>query len=276
MSETRTNPSYEHDQSNLRKWMLVAVAAMVLFLSFQAYSQQYTADYPTMPFTAFWGVNDNPWKEVQGHKIFGAQKAFWFDGLVITNTDDGIVVSGWYGHFTSVRTLTGYQNRITGWLYYSYSSDFNGEFIITNYNAGSPIWNVISDPDWNRFDHPITLRGIAFLVPSINDTSLSPPEKTPVLDCGRLCAPPPPPAPDPFTAKLAAIKHDASNGDSRAQVSLAICYRDGLGCKTNLDTAAYWFKKAADQGSIEASNDLVELQDCRTNWTTTATNSTAF
>lgn len=56
------------------------------------------------------------------------------------------------------------------------------------------------------------------------------------------------------------LQPQATNGDASAQCSLGIHYLNGQGCETNRELAIYWLKKAADQGSTEASNKLVTLK----------------
>ena len=40
----------------------------------------------------------------------------------------------------------------------------------------------------------------------------------------------------------------AKNGDPKAQNVIGICYSEGTGVEKNLETAVYWFRKAAEQG----------------------------
>jgi len=60
-------------------------------------------------------------------------------------------------------------------------------------------------------------------------------------------------------AVVTLIQH-ATNGESWAQCSLGNHYLNGIGCETNLDAAKYWFQKAAEQGDLEASNNLAKLK----------------
>jgi TPR repeat protein len=53
---------------------------------------------------------------------------------------------------------------------------------------------------------------------------------------------------------------EATNGDASAQCSLGEHYLAGLGCETNRDLAIQWLQKAADGGSMEASNKLSQLK----------------
>jgi hypothetical protein len=52
----------------------------------------------------------------------------------------------------------------------------------------------------------------------------------------------------------------ATNGDASAQCSLGERYLAGLGCETNRALAIQWLQKAADGGSVEASNKLAQLK----------------
>ena len=56
------------------------------------------------------------------------------------------------------------------------------------------------------------------------------------------------------------LQPQATNGDASAQFSLGSHYLQGKGCESNLETAIYWFRKAADQGSLEASNKLAQVK----------------
>ena len=56
------------------------------------------------------------------------------------------------------------------------------------------------------------------------------------------------------------LQSQATNGDVSAQCSLGEHYLAGLGCETNRDLAIQWLQKAADEGSMEASNKLSQLK----------------
>jgi TPR repeat protein len=45
------------------------------------------------------------------------------------------------------------------------------------------------------------------------------------------------------------------------ECSLGEHYLTGLGCETNRTQAVYWLTQAANQGDLEASNKLAEIQD---------------
>ena len=53
----------------------------------------------------------------------------------------------------------------------------------------------------------------------------------------------------------------ASEGNPRAQVLLARCYENGLGVAQDMDTAAKWFRIAADQNYAEAQVQLAYLYE---------------
>ncbi|GBC47174.2 Sel1 repeat family protein [Rhizophagus irregularis DAOM 181602=DAOM 197198] len=48
----------------------------------------------------------------------------------------------------------------------------------------------------------------------------------------------------------------AEEGDSNSQIELGFCYHCGIGCKKNIEKAGYWYKKASDNGSLNAKNVL--------------------
>lgn len=58
------------------------------------------------------------------------------------------------------------------------------------------------------------------------------------------------------TETLEYLIQDAMLGDVRSQCSLGVRYLCGLGVEKSSDSAFYWLKKAADEGSIEACNVL--------------------
>lgn len=51
---------------------------------------------------------------------------------------------------------------------------------------------------------------------------------------------------------ISCLKREAENGNKDAQVILARCYVRGLGVKKNINDAVIWFRRAAEQGKIEA------------------------
>ena len=57
---------------------------------------------------------------------------------------------------------------------------------------------------------------------------------------------------DPKT--IIKIRKAASKGDREYQYSMGMCYKYGIGVKENLNKSLYWFKKAADQGHMQAKH----------------------
>lgn len=53
----------------------------------------------------------------------------------------------------------------------------------------------------------------------------------------------------------------ASDGNARAQTLLARCYENGLGVPQDMDTAAKWFRLAAEQNFSEAQVQLAHLYE---------------
>ncbi|MGD1090057.1 MAG: hypothetical protein ABR955_15240 [Verrucomicrobiota bacterium] len=103
-------------------------------------------------------------------------------------------------------------------------------------------------------------------------------------DCGKPYIPPPPTPAQIKAAQDAAkiaelrekqkeflaesnavvwLQSQATNGDAGAQCSLGEHYLTGLGCETNRTKAVYWLTQAANQGDLEASNKLAEIQNSR-------------
>jgi hypothetical protein len=56
------------------------------------------------------------------------------------------------------------------------------------------------------------------------------------------------------------LQPQATNGNASAQCSLGLHYLNGQGCETNREQAIYWLTQAANQGDVEASNKLAQLQ----------------
>lgn len=56
------------------------------------------------------------------------------------------------------------------------------------------------------------------------------------------------------------LQSQATNGDASAKCSLGLHYLNGQGCETNREQAIYWLTQAANQGDLEASNKLAQLQ----------------
>jgi len=97
----------------------------------------------------------------------------------------------------------------------------------------------------------------------------------PLYDCGTPYVPPPP-TPEEIAAAnekkeeaankaykaqerdIQRLQPQATNGDDIAQYSLGLHYLEGKGCESNLDTAIYWLKKAADHGNDLASDKLAD------------------
>jgi TPR repeat protein len=48
------------------------------------------------------------------------------------------------------------------------------------------------------------------------------------------------------------IRQEAVRGDRDYQYSFAMCYKYGMGVKQDYNKALYWFKKAGDQGHLQA------------------------
>ena len=62
-------------------------------------------------------------------------------------------------------------------------------------------------------------------------------------------------------ASVQMVQPLASEGNPRAQVLLARCYENGLGVPQDMDTAAKWFRIAAEQNYAEAQVQLAYLHE---------------
>jgi hypothetical protein len=56
------------------------------------------------------------------------------------------------------------------------------------------------------------------------------------------------------------LQSQATNGSASAQCSLGLHYLNGQGCDTNHAQGIYWLTHSANQGDVEASNKLAEIQ----------------
>ncbi len=65
---------------------------------------------------------------------------------------------------------------------------------------------------------------------------------------------------DSDSENLSRCSLQAKNGDIDAQINLAEIYEEGIGVKKDLEEAAKWYQKAADNGNIEAHDALEYLK----------------
>ena len=56
------------------------------------------------------------------------------------------------------------------------------------------------------------------------------------------------------------LQKEAELGLAGAQLSLAICYYEGIGVEIDVTQAVYWFKKAAEQGDADAQYNLAFIE----------------
>ena len=64
-----------------------------------------------------------------------------------------------------------------------------------------------------------------------------------------------------YTKAVQLVQPLASEGNPRAQVMLGRCYENGVGVTQDLDTAAKWFRIAAEQNYAEAQVQLAYLYE---------------
>ena len=62
-----------------------------------------------------------------------------------------------------------------------------------------------------------------------------------------------------FTKAVYWYKKAAEQGDTKAQLNLAVMFRYGTGVTEDFTQAVYWYKKAAEQGDTKAQLSLAEM-----------------
>ncbi len=62
-----------------------------------------------------------------------------------------------------------------------------------------------------------------------------------------------------FSAEVSQLKQMAEEGDIDAQVDLALKIEKGEGVRQDLKEAAKWYRKAAEQGSVDAQEKLRDM-----------------
>ena len=58
---------------------------------------------------------------------------------------------------------------------------------------------------------------------------------------------------------VATLTAEASSGDTESQLQLADMYENGFGVPLDYGQAAYWYRKAAEQGSAGAQTSLGQM-----------------
>jgi TPR repeat protein len=59
--------------------------------------------------------------------------------------------------------------------------------------------------------------------------------------------------------ELAALRSQAEQGDAWAQLNLGAAYDNGLGVERDVEQAIHWYRKAAEQGLVEAQFNLAHI-----------------
>lgn len=204
----------------------------------------------------------NPWREVDGDTNNVQTSGVLFIGQVVDVMPNGIRVQGSYGHAVNERGPFGPLMVMT-------PPEYHGDFFVTNF------------PSVVFSDQRVSEMAFSYGTFSYN-TVLGSSRTIPELNYGIPCDKPEwqieaekRSAENAFTiAYIQKNTHDAQiidkltqsakEGDSGAQFSLAVHYRDGINCDTNIQQAIYWFSNSAAQGNLQASNELVELQTIST------------
>jgi Sel1 repeat len=199
----------------------------------------------------------DPWRSIYGITNYIKNSGVEFCGKIIKVQPTGVRIKGSYGPLFT----TSYNPSDFG--------DNNTEFFVANFPFEAAENEFI--PETNHW--------MAFYVGTYSYTTVAGGSRTiRKLDYGNPCTPPP-----ELIKQLAEIQQEqaklqrkkieesqhraflwlqtqATNGSPSAQCSLGLHYLDGQGCETNKSLAIRWLTKAASQGSLEASNKLVEIQ----------------
>lgn len=198
---------------------------------------------------------DNPWREIDGQTNDVKINGVWFGGQVKDILSDGIRIQGSYGRLIYA------QNNRTGQIGAFPTTAYNGDFFVTNFPT-----TVVSDQ---------SVSGMAFNSGTYTyETVVGSSRTIPQLDYGIPCGVPPDLNAEnekqqmldkeieelKKSAVVQQLAMNATNGDRDAQFSLAIHYRDGIGCEANEQLAFFWFSNSASLGNLQASNELVELE----------------
>lgn len=200
-------------------------------------------------------IPENPWREVNGETNYIKINGQEFCGKVVDVTKDGVRIDGEWGDFDN-----------TG--YFPNSYDYK-DFFVANYP-----FDVVTDHIIESNEHQMARYVGTYTYSTVNGGSRT----IQKLDYGTPCEPPAELVKQKIEAKLAAdvivkkradeaqvkvitwLQTQATNGSASAQCSLGEHYLTGQGCETNVEQGVYWLNKAAQQGSVEASNRLSTLR----------------
>jgi hypothetical protein len=206
-------------------------------------------------------IPEDPWRTIDGQTNYIKNNGVEFCGKILEVQPNGVRISGDYGELFR----TGYFSDIN-------NEDRNQEFFVANFPFEAAENELIPESH-----HWMAYYAGTYTYQTVNGNSRT----IRKLDYGIPCDPPKELIKEieelnriaaqreqqkEFLAQSNAVvwlQSQATNGDAESQCSLGEHYLTGLGCNTNRTQAVYWFTQAANQGDLEASNKLAEIQISR-------------
>lgn len=197
----------------------------------------------------------NPWRAINGATNYVKVHGVEFCGKVVDVTKDGVRIDGEFANLFEAN--------------YSPSLYEYHDFFVANYP-----FDVVNDHVISESEHQMAWYVGTYTYSTVNGGSRT----IKKLDYGIPCGIPPELIKQQIEAakvraelikkkteqgKINAFKWlqtQVTNGYPSDQYSLGLHYLKGEGCETNQDQGIYWLKKAAEQGSLEASNKLEQLK----------------
>jgi hypothetical protein len=204
----------------------------------------------------------DPWRAIGGQTNYVKLDGVEFCGKILNVTREGVIIEGEWGALGTV-----YYPR-NGWFDYTQEPEYN-DFFVANFPYQTAVGNIIpSDKHlmaWSAGDYTYqtgdasrTIRKLDYGVPCGPDPVLLAARQKQLQEAEEKRR-------ERDLRRIRELEHDAKNGDSSAQYSLAIHYLHGIGCETNEVQGIYWLIKATAQGNMDASNDLQEIESSSTN-----------
>ncbi|HEV2453026.1 MAG TPA: hypothetical protein VGY98_02115 [Verrucomicrobiae bacterium] len=200
----------------------------------------------------------DPWRTTNGQTNYVKLNGVQFCGRIVDVTPHGIRMEGEWGELGTI-----YFPK-NGWSFLPEPPHYP-EFFVTNYPYRAAVGGII----------PSATRLMAWVSGAYTyQTARGGPRTIRELDYGTPCGPNPVLLAamqkqlqeaealrrEKEKRRIEILQKDAARGDSSAQYSLGVHYLHGLGCETNQVMGIFWLLKAQEQGNMEASNELQEIQ----------------
>jgi len=197
---------------------------------------------------------DSYYKEIQQEKLAGMRIYQVVNGKIYDSLNSRlwVVVSGEVNYTTSDGLLILYGgNGLTATMALkNYSGDAVAGKNIVALAMRAGIYN------WNETPLQLWDCGIPYRPPPLTPAQIKEAKDVAKIEASRKKQ-------KQFLSESNAVvwlQSQATNGDAGAQCGLGEHYLAGLGCETNRTKAVYWLTQAANQGDLEASNKLAEIQ----------------